>query len=115
MKQWITNRLVWLDDHMPNRGACEDWPVDASGTLIAEVYPNPLSTANTIVIKTKINQDVYFRVTDAMGRIVHSQKINAVPLSNYITNLHTESWQKGIYIFSFANKEGEKIVKKVLK
>jgi hypothetical protein len=118
LKQWLTNRLYWLDNNMPNKGACEDWPADAPGTLIAEVYPNPLASpgnTNTLVIKTKIAQEVWFRVTDAMGRTVHAQKINAVPLSNFITNLPKDAWPQGIYIFSFMTKTGEKIVKKLVR
>jgi len=115
LKQWITNRLAWIDANIPNTGACEDWPLNLKGTLTADVYPNPLGTNNTIVVKTKMNQAVYLRVTDALGRIVHSQKINAAAVSNYITNINTGSWQKGIYFFSFRNENGETVLKKVIK
>jgi hypothetical protein len=115
LKQWIHNRLNWIDNNIPNEGACEDWPLNTQGTLIADIYPNPLSSNNAIIIKVKNNQTVYLQVMDAMGRLVHSQKINAAPVSNYITNINTAAWQKGIYFFSFSNSNGEKILKKVLK
>ncbi|NJO25688.1 MAG: T9SS type A sorting domain-containing protein [Bacteroidia bacterium] len=115
LKQWIKNRLAWIDTNMPNTGACEDWPLNLQGTLTADVYPNPLAANNTIIIKTKKSQLVYLRVTDVMGRVMHSQKINAVPVTNFIFNINTESWQKGIYFFGFSNDEGENILKKIVK
>jgi hypothetical protein len=115
LKQWIHDRLKWLDANIPNTGACEDWDVTRTGTMQADVYPNPVDVNNTIRIKVKNSQVVYLQVTDAMGRLMHSQKINAAPINNYITDVRITSWPHGLYIFHFANEAGEKIVKKVIR
>jgi hypothetical protein len=115
LKEWLNNRLNWIDYNLPNTGKCEDWPVEAAGTLQVAVYPNPTNGDGTIRIKSKTNQLVYLHVYDAAGRLVHLQSINAVPVSNYIAIEKMKAWQAGIYYFIFENKEGEKINKKVMK
>jgi hypothetical protein len=113
LKQWIRARLDWLDRNMPNQGACEDWPEGIAGTMLASVFPNPLSSFNSIVIKTKISQPIQLQVMDALGKTVYSQQIQAVPVSNYITNVHTETWARGVYFFIFSTQSGEKIIRKL--
>lgn len=115
LKEWLNNRLNWIDNNLPNTGKCEDWPVEAAGTLQVAVYPNPTNGDGTIRIKSKTNQLVYLHVYDAAGRLVHLQSINAVPVSNYIAIQKMKAWQAGIYYFIFENKEGEKINRKVMK
>jgi hypothetical protein len=115
LKEWLNNRLNWIDNNLPNTGKCEDWPAEATGTLQAAVYPNPTKGDGTIRIKSKTNQLVYLHVYDVAGRLVHSQSISAVPVSNYIAVEKMKGWQAGIYYFIFENKEGEKINRKVMK
>jgi hypothetical protein len=116
LKQWVHDRLVWLDTNMPNEGACEDWPVGVAEKMQIEVFPNPAGANNiTIRIKVKNEQVIYLQITDAMGRLVHSQQINSVPITNYITDLNSASWSKGLYFFQFSTNAGEKITKKVIR
>jgi hypothetical protein len=115
LKEWLNNRLNWIDNSLPNTGKCENWPAETTGTLQAEVYPNPTNGDGTIRIKSKTNQLVYLHVYDGAGRLVHSQSISAVPVSNHIAVEKMKGWQAGIYYFIFENKEGEKINRKVIK
>jgi hypothetical protein len=115
LKEWIKNRLYWIDNNIPNNGACEDWPDDTKGTMFAEVFPNPTNGTGTIIVKTKNPQPVILNVYDGMGRKVYAQNINAIPVSNFITINKMNSWQAGIYYFVFSNKTGEKINLKIMK
>jgi hypothetical protein len=115
LKEWIGNRLSWIDNNLPNSGACEDWPANAVGTFNADIFPNPTNGEGTIRVKTKTPQNIVVNVFDGMGRKVHSQTINAVPVSNYITINKMAVWQTGIYYFIFSNNEGEKITNKIMK
>ncbi len=116
LKQWVHDRLTWLDANMPNEGACEDWPTTITESMKIEVFPNPAGDNNiTIKIKVKNEQVINLQITDAMGRLIHTQKINAVPVSNYVTNLNSAPWSKGLYFFRFSTNAGEKIVTKVIR
>jgi hypothetical protein len=115
LKVWNRARISWIDGNIPNTGACEDWDELRLGTLIADVYPNPLDVNNTIIVKVKNAQPVYLQVTDVMGRTMYSKTINAVPVSNAVTDIHTETWAPGMYIFTFSNNAGEKITKKIIR
>jgi hypothetical protein len=116
LKEWVHNRLFWLDNNMPNEGACEDWPANFVETMKVEIFPNPAGETNlTIKIKVKSEQPVTLQVTDAIGRLMHSQRINALPPINYINNINTAGWSKGLYFFRFSNTTGEKIITKVIR
>lgn len=116
LKEWVHNRLVWLDNNMPNEGACEDWPQNVVETMKVEMFPNPTGETNiNIKIRVKNEQVITLQVTDASGRLMHSQKINALPVNNYITNVNSAAWAKGLYFFRFSNNAGEKIITKIIR
>ena len=116
LKEWISNRLSWIDNNIPNAGACEDWRDITNENLEVSIYPNPNNGIDaTIKVKTKELQIIYLNVFDGVGRLVHTQSINAVPVSNLITIEEAKKWQTGIYYFVFTNKYGEKVSKKIMK
>jgi len=115
LKEWIKNRLYWIDYNIPNTGACEDWPPEAKGTILVEIFPNPTNGNGTIIVKTKNPQAIILNVFDGMGRKVHTQKINALPVSNSISLNKMSIWQAGIYYFIFSNNTGEKITRNIMK
>jgi Secretion system C-terminal sorting domain len=115
LKQWLSDRLTWIDINIPNTGACRDWPVDAVGTMIASIYPNPVAANVTVTVQSKNDQPISLRITDAIGRVVYVKQINAIAGINTFTGLNLFKWQKGMYTFSFKNADGEKIVKQIVK
>ncbi len=116
LKEWLANRLSWIDYNIPNAGACEDWEDIATESLQVTIYPNPNNGVDgTIKIKTKDPQIVYLNVFDGIGRLVYSQRINAVPVTNLVAIDGMKKWQTGIYYFTFSGKDGKKISKKILK
>ena len=116
LKTWIKDRLFWIDYNIPNAGACEDWEDIATESLQVSIYPNPNNGIDyTIRIKTKDQQTIGLNVYDGTGRLVHFQKINTGPISNFITIEGMNKWQTGIYYFVFTNGNGDKKPMKVLK
>jgi len=116
LKEWITNRLSWIDNNIPNAGACEDWQDIVNENLEVSIYPNPNNGIDaTIKVKIKDPQTIYLNVFDGVGRLVHTQSINVIPVSNLITIEEAKKWQTGIYYFVFFNKYGEKVSKKIMK
>ena len=86
LKEWIASRLFWIDYNIPNAGACEDWEDIATESLQVSIYPNPNDGVDyTIRLKIKDQQTISLNVFDGTGRLVHSQNINAVPVSNFVT------------------------------
>ena len=116
LKEWLANRLTWIDYNIPNAGACEDWEDIATENLQVSIYPNPNNGNDyTIRLKTKAPQTIDLNVYDATGRLVHSQNINAVPVSNFLTIQGMNKWQTGIYYFVFTDNAGKKRSLKVIK
>ncbi len=116
LKEWITNRLSWIDYNIPNRGACEDWENIATESLEVNIYPNPNNgTDHTIRLKTKDQQTINLNVFDGTGRLVHAQNINAMPVSNFITIEGMNKWQTGVYYFVFTDRQGDRTSIKILK
>ena len=117
LKDWIANRLIWIDNSILNAGACADLVDITNKDLEVSIYPNPNNGVDvTIEIKTKYPQTIYLNVFDETGRLMHKQSFNVVLVStNIITIQEMKKWQTGIYYFIFSNKDGEKISKKVMK
>lgn len=116
LKEWIANRLAWIDNSIPNTGVCADWVDITTKNLEVLIYPNPNNGIDgNIEIKTKEQQTIYLNVFDETGRLMHKQSIDVVPVSNFITIQGMKKWQTGIYYFIFSNKDGEKVSKKVMK
>ncbi len=116
LKNWLIARLQWIDYNIPNAGACEDWQDFATEDMRATVYPNP-NNGSDVTIKLRIReaQTVHLKVYDNTGRLVHSQTINGVPVSNFVAVGEMSKWQTGIYYFVFTGARGNKSSVKVIK
>jgi hypothetical protein len=55
LKSWISARMDWIDNNLPNAGACSDWPTDKPGTMVVSAYPNPFIGTGQIIIASKEN------------------------------------------------------------
>jgi hypothetical protein len=115
LKQWLTSRLLWIDNNIPNRGNCMDWPANVSGTLIVKIYPSPFSNNLNVLVQCKKAQLLTLQVSSASGQVMYARQINAAIGVNAITDLHPEKWAAGIYNFYISNDVGEKITQRVVK
>src|SRR5258706_1588655 len=45
LKSWISNRLQWIDDNIPNSGACMDYrfPANVNQSVIISIRPDPFA------------------------------------------------------------------------
>lgn len=113
LKEWIAERLKWIDANMPNTGACYDYPADKKETIIVSVYPNPLNGSGTMTVASKNNQSLITQVMDAMGRTVSVKIYTLTGGMNYIS-LNSNGWAPGVYFMSIKSSNGDKVLKKIL-
>jgi len=87
--------------------------ISAPSTSIS-VYPNPVTDAFTINIKTndKGNTNSY-RVYDVIGNIIADKDLGMIS-GNYSEKVDMSSFSKGIYFVEF-NLDGVKTTKKIIK
>lgn len=114
LKQWLNDRLQWLDDNMPNTGACFDWPVNETGTMKVTVSPNPFTSNPFVTVLSKQQQLVSCSVTDISGRLIYKKQWQVGPGINALT-INTANWQRGLYFFRFVSANGDRTMHKMLK
>ena len=77
MKNWIGNRLTWLDANMP--GNCQNDVVASqnldllANELTIKAYPNPFFHSTTIEIGGLSNIGAELYLFDLSGKLVHHQ------------------------------------------
>ena len=114
LKTWISSRLQWLDNNMPNIGACSDITPAATDPVIIAINPNPFSDNGTISITLTNAQSISLDVFDAGGRKLYSKNYQLLAGLNTI-NVPSVAWMTGVYFFSFQPSSGERIVRKAIK
>lgn len=113
LKDWLHNRLFWIDENLPDAGACADFG-DLTGTMDFSVYPNPLASDAAVNIRSSLEQVVTVRVVDMNGRVVQSSSQTVIRGSSTI-KLNSSAWNKGVYMVEVRNRSGEGGVVKVVK
>lgn len=114
LKAWISSRLDWIDNNLPNAGACADWPTGKPGTMIVSAYPNPFSGSGQLIIQSKENQTVQMQSVDISGRSIAVRKID-LRTGNNTVSLQAQSWPSGVYFIRIMNDKGEKVLEKMVK
>jgi hypothetical protein len=115
LKQWLTNRIGWMDNNIPNIGACADWPADVNGTMIIKVFPSPFKNNLQVQVQSKKAQTIKLQISNAMGQVVFAKQISAVVGTNMLTYFGYVKWAAGVYNFYFTNEDGEKILERVVR
>ena len=114
LKDWINNRLIWLDGNMPNSGACYDMPPVVLEDFAVSIAPNPVQGTAILKVISKFNVEVQIQVTDMKGRLMGVQKamlnigINTLPLN-------TGGWTAGVYNLTLTTANGNKVSKRIIK
>ena len=114
LREWIDSRLFWINQNLPNSGACFDYPPDVVEDFIVTIAPNPIQGSGIIKVQSKFNQNLHIQVTDIAGRLFSIRK---VPLKSGINNisLHAEAWASGVYYITLTTDTGDKVSRKVIK
>jgi CotH kinase protein/Secretion system C-terminal sorting domain len=114
LKAWIESRLTWIDRHLPNEGACYDYPSDLKESILIQGNPNPVRSNYYLTIKSRVQQQVAIRAIDAIGRVVYSTSYAANAGSNQM-QIDMTRWQKGVYVVHFIAATGETVLQKIVK
>lgn len=114
LKTWLADRLHWLDNNIPNKGACADYPSSVKESVIVSFFPNPFSTNNTVTVQSRYQQDISLKVLDATGRIIYLQQYSVVAGSNTLS-LPADGWAAGVYFMDIETNAAEKIVRTIVK
>jgi hypothetical protein len=121
LKDWLRNRLEWLDNNMPNAGACSDIitavdtpGADVPGTITMTVYPNPVGDNGRLKVKSKADQQIDIRIVDMDGRI-QMRLTKSVIRGENIIDLQTSRWARGVYFIEVTNRNKEQYRQKLVK
>jgi hypothetical protein len=114
LKSWISARLQWIDQNIPNGGPCSDWDSTTTGSVTIRLDPNPFHSDPVANILSRSQQAISLQVIDAMGRIVYKDEWQLQSGPNSIL-IPSATWSGGLYFFRFTAASGDRIVKKMLK
>jgi len=116
LKAWISSRLRWIDDNIPNSGACMDYhyPANVNESVIISIQPNPFSGNANISIESNAAQSFSVNVFDATGKKVYG-KTYTLSIGYNSINLPSALWSTGAYFFRFETSSKEKFVRKAIK
>lgn len=113
LKEWIENRIKWMDANMPNEGDCFDYPNDASNGIQLSLSPNPMQEEGSILLKLRTNGVIHLRILDYNGRIVYQATKDALNYNRF--SLSVTHLQKGTYVLQAISSNGEQAQQKFIK
>lgn len=113
LKDWLRNRLGWIDANIPDAGACADFD-NITGNLSFSIYPNPIGDHAEIEVKAKIDQQITLRVVDATGHVMQRQT-EFISRGTTKIKLNSGWWGRGVYMVEVRNRNGEGGIIKVVK
>ena len=95
LKNWLRNRLSWLDNHMPNQ--CLDLSVQQLEELEFSIYPNPIQNQFILSSEFPIEQLI---LTNSLGEKI---ELN-YKLENKAVHFDCSNLVTGMYYLSFQSK-----------
>jgi hypothetical protein len=115
LKSWITQRLDWIDNNIPDKGACADWPAEATGTLQLSAFPIPFEGNNlTVRLRAKTAQPVMLELFDMAGHKLDQRNISLQTGINRI-DMNANRWPAGVYFLRITNTTGELVKARLVK
>lgn len=107
MKNWISDRINWLDDNMP--GICMDKIIDYETDMLSfSVFPNPATSSSCFLISlsnSDIGQLEIFDLTGVMIKKFDHLELNAGDNKIYF-NMNNPL-KSGVYLAKYTNSAGE--------
>ena len=113
LKNWLRDRLGWIDENLPDAGACADFS-DITGSMRFSMYPNPMDGQAEVNIRSKADQTVTIRVVDMTGREVQKET-QYIYKGNTKIRLNGSWWSPGTYTLEVKNRSGEGSTLRILK
>ncbi len=95
LKQWLTDRLLWLNNNIPNEGSCA---VLANDVLDIKILANPTGSNVNYNVKTGVNRSITIKQHNINGQLIYSYEIVA---ARGISNYSFTNKAPGLSIISF--------------
>jgi len=106
MKDWITQRIQWMDDQIDQIGDSENFPLANAYEIYA--FPNPFPDQVTIRVMLYDSAIVIVSVFDIFGRLIYNSEMHCSPgLTDFVMTDTRFRNQAGIYIYE-VRLNGEK-------
>ena len=83
---------------------------DHSGLEDVSVYPNPATDQLNIAFTLQENESVHYRLTDATGKVLQMENLNAAMGENHHT-LNVSKLSKGFYLLEISTSKGSSVRK----
>lgn len=113
LKNWIYNRLVWMDDNMPE-------PVDVTVnqderlTSKITVYPNPFNQSTTLIVALDKAAKISIAVYDIKGRMIKSIDNGYRQAGEHRYTWNSGDLPSGLYLARISTSNRSKVVKLLL-
>ncbi len=112
LKQWLQQRLAWLDRHMPQQGTCK--PLVRDGRLEVSVSPNPIQSQSVIRITSSVQQRLSASIYNTYGQRLWSvEQLVNVGLTT-LSSVPWNRWPHGMYVLQVRGEDGEREVVTVI-
>jgi hypothetical protein len=112
-REWLLERLDWMDSEWYNMGDCSDLSVDADDvwfnkTEKVTVYPNP-SNFDRLYFKIQTNEnldDIFIEIYDLQGRIVYNKRESTVNTGKFVFQAaNLQYLTPGMYLYKVFNSK----------
>ena len=114
MKQWIVERLNWMDNNLP--GICS--PVSDEmvfGGNEFSIFPNPVAETLHINFAPLRPNNVNITVYDGLGQVVLRQSFTTTGNDSETVTIDLKAIPKGFYFVTMSDNSGAIGVKKIVK
>lgn len=113
LKAWLKERMAWIDNNLPDKGACASWPAAENGSFVFTVQENPVGDRLQYRVQSRETQKFDLAVYDMTGRLVARQQIQMG--KGNLQGSIPANWQRGIYQLRLRNAVGETSAQRLLK
>jgi subtilisin-like proprotein convertase family protein len=113
LKDWISRRLVWLDDNIPGTlNGCSMTSTDDLAFTNVEVFPNPFRDQIEIRFEgSALVDNCSILLIDASGRTIQNEVFTAQPNLNSIILENLNSLNSGLYFIELKVGDNTKVFK----
>jgi len=114
LKNWLHNRLAWLDANMP--GYCDPtFNIDYSeADYNISIYPNPATDLISIEYQTFQNSEVGLKIISQQGIVIFSKSLHNQSAGNWTEGVNVTSYKPGVYLIQLT-AEGKSYTKRFIK
>ena len=96
LKNWLADRLWWLDNNMP--GNCiYEWPPHIEDIDVS-VYPNPVISELKLDVASGSGTEIHFRLFNVNGSLVMEKNLS-IAEGNQLISIQAGDLPKGIYFY----------------